>query len=144
MIKYVLPAAVAALALGAPAAVQAQTMAPPQPLQTTTTTMTTNANTDVTITGQPQPGPNDYGYNQAYGAPMAPAYGQPVPGPYAQPGITPRTVWIPGSYNWDPGRQTYAWTDGQYVEAPRDNAQWVPGHWAQTPTAWIWLDGRWN
>ena len=72
----------------------AQTMAPPQPLQTTTTTMTTNANTDVTITGQPQPGPNDYGYNQAYGAPMAPAYGQPVPGPYAQPGITPRTVWI--------------------------------------------------
>jgi WXXGXW repeat (2 copies) len=133
MIKYVLPAAVAVIALGAPALVQAQT-AMPQPLTTTTTTTaTTNAN--AAISGQPQPGPNDY-QGQAYGAPM------PMYPP--QPGFTPRTVWIPGGYSWDPGRNTYVWSEGQYVEAPRENAQWVSGHWAQTPTAWIWVDGRWN
>jgi hypothetical protein len=34
--------------------------------------------------------------------------------------------------------------EGQYVQAPHQNAQWIPGHWSQTPTAWIWVDGRWN
>ena len=76
---------------------------------------------------------------------MAPGYGQPMPGGFAQPGITPRTVWIPGNYNWDPARQNYVWTDGQYVEAPHENAQWIPGYWrADLGSAWIWINGGWN
>lgn len=131
MIKYVLPVAVAALALGtmvgAPAAVHAQ-LAQPMPPAMPNSNMT---NANATIIGQPQPGPNDQ------------EYGQPMPGPYAPP-ISPRTTWIPGHYDWDPGTSNYVFTAGQYVEAPRENAQWIPGHWVQTPTAWIWIDGNWN
>jgi hypothetical protein len=136
MIKYALTAAVAALALGAPAAVHAQTV--PQPMPQPAPGMSTNVNATITgtITGQPQPGPNDFaGYGQPYVAPM--------PGPYARP-LTPRTTWIPAHNDWDANTGNYTWVEGQYVEAPRENAQWVPGRWVQTPTSWIWLDGRWN
>ena len=133
MIKYVLPAAVAALALGtmvgAPAAVHAQMAPPMQPALPNTAT-----NANATIIGQPQPGPNDY-YDQGYAAPM--------PAPYALP-ISPRTTWIPGHYEWDPNTSNYVYAEGSYVEAPRDNAQWIPGHWVQTPTSWIWMQGRWS
>jgi hypothetical protein len=132
MIKYGLPVAVAALVLGAPAvhAQLTQPMAPPPPPNYDIT------NANATITGQPQPGPGDY-------APP-PALAQPVPVPYEPPGVTPRTVWIPGHYDWDPSRGNYVYILGQYVEAPRENAQWIPGHWVQTPTAWIWIDGTWQ
>jgi len=131
MIKFILPAAVAALVLGAPAvhAQLAQPMPPAMP-----NNPVTNAN--ATITGQPQPGPNDQGYAQ-------PMPGQPMPGQMGQP-ISPRTTWIPGHYDWDPTTSNYRYTDGQYIEAPHENAQWIPGHWAQTPTAWIWINGGWN
>jgi hypothetical protein len=138
MIRYVLPAAVAALALGTvagePATVQAQTVAPaPQPMPNAPATTMTNANAAATISGQPQPGP--YDENQGYV--------QPMPGPYMLP-MSPRTTWIPGHYDWNPATSNYAWTEGQFVEAPRENAQWIPGHWAQTPTSWIWIDGGWR
>jgi len=132
MIKYGLPAAVAAMILAAPA-VNAQTInptAPPAP----PSYAVTNAN--VTITGQPQPAPEDY---------VAPVYAQPmvmVPA-YSHP-VTPRTVWIPSHYDWDPARSNYVYIEGQYVEAPRENAQWIPGHWVETPSSWIWIDGTWN
>lgn len=131
MIKYGLPVAVAALILNAPAvhAQLAPPMAPPlQPNYDVT-------NASATIMGQPQLGPGDY-------APLG--YAQPVPVPFMPPGFTPRTVWIPGHYDWDPARSNYVYIQGQYVEAPRENAQWIPGHWVQTPTAWIWIDGIWN
>jgi hypothetical protein len=141
MIKLALPAAVAVLALGAPAVVHAQ-MAPMQPAQPNG--VMTNAN--ATITGQPQPGPTDV--YQGYGLtppaqPMAPYAPAPGPAFYTQP-ITPRTTWIPGHYDWNPGTSNYVFTPGQYVEAPHENAQWIPGHWVQTPTSWIWIDGTWN
>jgi hypothetical protein len=63
--------------------------------------------------------------------------------PYGHP-VTPRTVWIPSHFDWDPARSNYVYIEGQYVEAPRENAQWIPGHWAETPAAWIWIDGTWN
>jgi hypothetical protein len=141
MIKYALSAAVAALALGAPGAVEAQTAVP----QAMPGTMPdTTVNTTTTVVGQPQPGSPDY-YN--YNATQMPAPYAPPAIPYAQPApapISPRTLWIPGTYNWDPSRQTYVWTQGQYVEAPSETAQWVPGHWTETPTSWIWVDGRWQ
>jgi hypothetical protein len=126
MIKYGLPAAVAALVLGGSAAnAQFVPPAPPAPPNYT--------NVSTTITGQPQPTQEDY---------VAPGYVQPIIIPYGHP-ITPRTVWIPGHYDWDPARSNYVFIDGQYVEAPRENAQWIPGHWIQTPTSWIWIDGNW-
>ena len=138
MIKSLVPAAVAAIALGAPLA-QAQTILAPQPQQTQPLTIpnpgnATNAN--ATIVGQPQPGPNDY-YDQTYATPV------PMPAPYMPP-MSPRTTWIPGHYNWDPNISNYVWTDGQYIEAPRENAQWVPGHWMRTETSWVWVDGSWR
>jgi hypothetical protein len=132
MIKFILPAAVAALALGAPAVAHAQ-LAQPMPPAMPNNNMT---NANAVIVGQPQPGPNDA--NQTYAQPMPGVYGQPM-----QP-ISPRTTWIPGPYDWDPATSNYVYTDGQYIEAPRENAQWLPGHWAQTPTAWIWINGGWN
>ena len=139
MIRYVLQTAVAALALAAPGGGYAQSTAA-QPMAQPLPVMTTNAS--ATISGQPQPGPNDDDLAPS-GQPINPAAAQPMPPGYMQPGFTPRTVWIPGSYNWDPVRQSYVWTDGRFVEAPRDDARWVPGHWSETPTAWIWIDGRW-
>ena len=140
MIRYALPAAVA-LALSAPLAAHAQTALAPQAMPAAMPATSVNAN--AAIVGQPQPGPNDY-----YSATPTPVYpGAPMPGPYGQPApmtVSPRTVWIPGIYNWDPNRQTYVWTQGQYVEAPTEDARWAPGHWAETPTSWIWVDGRWN
>ena len=130
MIKYGLPLAVSALILAAPAANAqlAQPAPPPMPAYGAT-------NANATITGQPQPAPEDY---------AAPGYAQPmVMTPYVHP-ITPRTVWIPGHYDWDPARSNYVYIDGQFVEAPRLDAQWIPGHWVQTPTSWIWIDGTWN
>ncbi len=136
MTRYVLPAAIAVLALGTVASAHAQVtqpMPPPMP----------NAaiNANATIVGQPQPGPTDQMTQPMQS--MQGQYGQPMPPPYAQP-ISPRTVWIPGHYDWNPNTSNYVFTEGQYVEAPRENAQWIPGHWVQTPTSWIWLQGSWN
>jgi hypothetical protein len=140
MIRYILPAAVAALALGAPGAIHAQ-MAQPMPQTAPKTT------TDVSASTPTQPGQFDTG--TAAATPSAPpSMPAPLPDGYAPPPmpapISPRTTWIPGHYNWDPNTSNYVWTSGQYVEAPHENAQWIPGHWVQTPTAWIWMDGRWN
>ena len=150
MIKLVLPAAVAAIALAAPLAVQAQTVQPmqqPSPYNGTDAsvpnpgpmqpgmTETTTTNVNAPIAGEPQPGPADMAY------PGAPGYG--VAPPAMQP-MSPRTTWIPGHYNWDPSTSNYVWTSGQYMEAPTTTAQWIPGHWEQTPTAWIWINGGWR
>ena len=122
MIKYVLPAAVAAVALAAPAVSHAQVQPMPPPVAAYPAA---NVNVNATITGQPQPG--------AYEATQG--YAEPAPGYVIQPGFSPRTTWIPGHYDWDPATSNYRYIDGQFVEAPRVNAQWFPGHWVQTPTA---------
>jgi hypothetical protein len=140
MIRYVLPAGVVALTLGAHAALaqMAPPMQPAPPYGDAT-------NASAMISGEPQPGAAGYGEPQsAYGAAgpadMAP---QPMPGYYPPP-VTPRTTWIPGHYNWDPNSSNYVWTAGHYAEAPTEAAQWVPGHWVQTPTSWIWIEGGWK
>jgi hypothetical protein len=140
MIRYVLPAAVAAIALAAPGVSHAQVAQPMQPLAPNG--YMTNAN--ATITGQPQQSPDEQMPPQIVQPPMVqPMYAQPAPGFYTQP-VTPRTTWIPGHYDWDPNASNYVYTQGQYVEAPMTASQWVPGHWVQTPTAWIWIDGGWK
>lgn len=144
MTRYVLPAAAAAIALvvGAPSVVHAQ-VAPPL-VQPVTTSDVINANAP--IVGQPQPGPYDAPYAEAetFTTTIGPAYVVPIaPAVYSHP-ITPRTTWIPGHFEWDPTRSNYVYVDGQYIEAPRENAQWIQGHWVQTPTSWIWIQGTWN
>ncbi|HWB48709.1 MAG TPA: hypothetical protein VG651_06335 [Stellaceae bacterium] len=129
MIRYGLPVAAVALLLS-PATPHAQMTQPIAPAPGYAAT-----DTNATIIGQPQPGPADY---------AAPGYAQPMPMPFVGRAITPRTVWIPGHYDWDPSRGNYVYTEGQYVEAPRENAQWIPGHWVETPTSWIWIDGTWH
>jgi hypothetical protein len=141
MIKYILPAAIAAIALGTVAgaslahAQMAQPMQQPMPNGNM-------SNANVVITGQPQPGPDDYA-TQGYAQPMIGQPTQPMPGQFAQP-ISPRTTWIPGHYNWDPNTSNYVWAEGQYAEAPTATAQWVPGHWVETPSSWIWIEGGWH
>ncbi|HTW51275.1 MAG TPA: hypothetical protein VME45_05205 [Stellaceae bacterium] len=156
MIRLVLPAAVAAIALGTMAAAQAQTVQPmqqPSPYTANASITATGqvqpgpdgtTNINATITGQPQPGPGEYTYPGSPGYAVAPPPGQSMP--YAQPmqPMSPRTTWIPGHYNWDPATSNYVWTSGQYIEAPTATAQWLPGHWEQTPTAWIWINGGWH
>src|ERR1700722_4514149 len=146
MIKYVLPAAVAAIALAAPAVVHAQM---PQPLQPP---MAIGNMTAVNAPGAMQPDGSGPGYTETESRTTysgSPAYGAPPPDAVAMPGavapaVSPRTTWIPGHYNWDPTTSNYVWTGGQYIEAPSTTAQWVPGHWAQTPTSWIWIQGGWQ
>jgi len=135
---------------GAPVAVEAQTMVgQPQmlttsdnPMMTKTSATTTGSQAGMTIVGQPQPGPSDSftkGTYQDYGMPMMmpPAMATMVP-------VPPGSVWIPAHYNWDPHAQNYVWLEGEFAQPPRPGAQWVAGHWQQTPTAWVWVDGNWN
>jgi hypothetical protein len=123
MIKSTVIAAVAALAVCAPLAAMAQTAPPPTPIA--------------------------YPGDPGFGAPEPYVPDQPVTGPaiYAAPvpvALPPGAVWLPGQYSWDASRQKYLWVEGQYVLPPRPNAQWIEGHWVETPTSWIWMDGRWN
>jgi len=141
MVKYAIPAVVAALALGAPTANQAQTaVGRPMPIEAPTNPITTNASaTTGTIAGQPQPG-EYYAYSQPgldYDAPLAMI-------PVAMVAVPPGSVWIPAHYNWDPAGQNYVWLEGEFAQPPHPGAQWIAGRWQQTLTAWTWLDGHWN
>lgn len=114
MIKHSLPALAAALVVCAPLAAMAQ--------------------------GELQPTPVAYPGDQPFPAPDEQTY------TYAPPMmmLPPGAVWIAAHYTWDAARSNYAWVEGQYVLPPRPDAQWIEGHWIETPTSWIWLDGRWN
>jgi hypothetical protein len=135
MIKYALPAAIAAMALGAPVMAEAQ-MSQPMPL---TNPAMSNTSPAAPAGLQPQPGADS-----AYGFNAQPIMEQPDGTPMVAVAVPPGAVWIAGHYNWDAASQNYVWLNGQFVLPPHPNAQWVAGHWQQTPTSWIWLDGRWN
>ena len=129
MTRYTVTAVLAALALCAPVAAGAQTMAVyPPPVITPI-----NANVGTVLenspkVGEPTPDADEYAY---------------VP-PVALVPVAPGSVWVQGHYNWDPTLQNYIWIAGEYAQPPHSNAGWIPGHWRQTPTAWIWVDGSWN
>lgn len=140
MIKYALPAAMAALTLGAPAIALAQAT---QPMPITTPTNPAMNNTSTTVPVQPQAGAATYGaYRDGDGQFVQPMIQPPDMAPVVA--LPPGAVWVPGQYNWDPAAGNYVWAPGQFVLPPHPNAQWVAGHWQQTPSSWIWLDGRWN
>jgi hypothetical protein len=128
MIRYALPAAVAALAFVASAAFAQTGVIQPMPLTPPAHPLATPASVS--------------------GAYAVPDVGYPAPSDMASPmgvvPVPPQAVWIPGHYNWDPNSQNYVWLDGEFAQPPHPGAQWVPGHWQQTPTAWTWVDGRWS
>jgi hypothetical protein len=136
MIKYALSAAVAALALGAPMA-EAQTTQP-MPLTNPANPVMSNTSAATTVTAQPQAGAdNAFGLGQ-------PVLQQPDMVPMGAVPVPPGAVWIPGNYDWSPAAQNYVWIDGQFTLPPHPAAQWLAGHWQETPSSWIWIDGRWN
>jgi|SRR5580693_6637811 hypothetical protein len=136
MIKYALSAAVAALALGAPMA-EAQTTQP-MPLTNPANPVMSNTSAATTVTAQPQAGAdNAFGLGQ-------PVLQQPDMVPMGAVPVPPGAVWIPGHYDWSPAAQNYVWIDGQFTLPPHPAAQWLAGHWQETPSSWIWIDGRWN
>ena len=140
MTKYALCAAVAALALGAPGAVHAQPVqlapgiTPPHPVATRTSTTTTVTTTGMRNAG----GANDRDFGLSGDA----AIDEPDLAPLAA--VPPGAVWIPGHYDWSAARRNYVWLDGRFTLPPHPDAQWVAGHWQETPSSWVWVDGRWN
>ena len=73
-----------------------------------------------------------------------PVLQQPDMVPMGAVPVPPGAVWIPGHYDWSPAAQNYVWIDGQFTLPPHPAAQWLAGHWQETPSSWIWIDGRWN
>jgi hypothetical protein len=143
MIKYALPAAVAALALVPPVVARAQ-IAQPMPLTNPTNPVMSNTSTATTATTPPRAEIDAaYGFNQGASQFGEPAMQGPDLTPMAVLPVPPGAVWIPGHYDWDAASQNYVWLQGQFVLPPHPNAQWVAGHWQETPTSWIWIDGRW-
>jgi hypothetical protein len=141
MIKYALPAAVAALTLSAPAIALAQATQP-MPLTAPTNPAMSDTSTMTTVPAQPQAGAYSSNRYEGDGQFVQPMMQQPDMAPVVA--LPPGAVWVPGQYNWDPAAGNYVWAPGQFVLPPHPNAQWLAGHWQQTPTSWIWLDGRWN
>jgi hypothetical protein len=141
MNRYIVPAAIAVLALCAPVASQAQVTGPVDlEVEGGNVAAAPTTYSDEGRFGSGYFGGGGYFGGSNLGPTLAPA---PMAAPMASAPPLGRT-WIQGHYNWDPARQTYAWIEGQYVQSPHLNAQWTPGHWTQTPTAWIWVDGSWN
>lgn len=150
MIKFALPAAIAALVLGAPVLANAQ-MAQPVPLTNPTNPMISNTAATAVVTPQGQFGESDGSYQDfrqaAAPADVAPMAAPIPPGeamPMAAAPMPPGTAWIAGHYRWDASAGNYVWVGAQLAAPPHPNAQWVAGHWQETPTSWIWIDGRWN
>ena len=65
-----------------------------------------------------------------------------VPAAFAGPGLRVGAVEDAAIWN-DPGAEMdLAKLAG--FDSIRMTAQWTAGHWAQTPNAWVWVDGSWN
>jgi hypothetical protein len=84
---------------------------------------------------------------QAQTLPFPPPITVPTPPPAPQPEFpppppSPTYVWQSGHWSWN-GVQ-YFWEPGKYVERPTTSASYVPGHWEQHPTGWVWVEGRWE
>ena len=79
--------------------------------------------------------------------PFPPPITVPTPPPAPQPEFpppapSPTYVWQAGHWSWN-GVQYY-WEPGKYVERPTASASYVPGHWEQRPSGWVWVEGRWE
>jgi hypothetical protein len=68
----------------------------------------------------------------------------PAPIDEVPPGVKPdASVWIPGYWAWDDGRQNFLWVSGFWRVPPADH-QWVPGYWARVPQGYQWVPGYWT
>jgi hypothetical protein len=53
----------------------------------------------------------------------------------------PGWVWQPGYHRWDGAH--YVWVPGAYAAPPYEHARWIPGHWANGPRGYYWIEGHW-
>ncbi|MBI2823193.1 MAG: YXWGXW repeat-containing protein [Planctomycetia bacterium] len=53
-----------------------------------------------------------------------------------------RVVWIPGYWQWDPGRRDFLWVSGAWRDAPPDR-RWVPGYWTEVEGGFQRVNGFW-
>ncbi len=60
------------------------------------------------------------------------------------PPPSPRHVWVPGYYRWDPVAIRYVWVRGYWAVPPHPGWVWVPAHWVQRPRGWVFVPGHWR
>lgn len=120
MMRFVVPAALAVLALCAPAASQAQIIGSTGPIplhiypQAGDITAAPTTYSDDGFLGSGYYQGEDFGYRATdFGPALAPAPTASIP----SVGVT--RVRVQGHYSWDPTRQTNVWIEGQYVRSPQ-------------------------
>ena len=84
---------------------------------------------------------------QAQTLPFPPPVYVPTAPPAPEPEFPPASpaptyVWQPGHWSWNSIQ--YYWEPGKYVERPTASASYVPGHWEQHPSGWVWVEGGWE
>lgn len=69
--------------------------------------------------------------------PKTPAYSKA-----ASPGTT--YMYVQDDWTWNPTTNTWDWNGNRWVERPKVNETWVPGHWTNTTDGWMWVEGHWK
>lgn len=59
------------------------------------------------------------------------------------PRIDPKTIWIPGYWDWSYELNKYFWVSGIWRRPPPGH-QWVQGRWKQYPKGWVRIRGFWS
>lgn len=55
---------------------------------------------------------------------------------------SPRAVWIPGYWGWDPYEREFIWVSGVW-RMPPPGMRWVPGYWTEHNKGCRWVRGFW-
>lgn len=69
----------------------------------------------------------------------------PDPPQVVPPGQPPAadSFYVPGSWNWNPDANTYAWRAGYWARV-QPGYVWVPNHYRWTPSGYIFIPGYWD
>ena len=55
---------------------------------------------------------------------------------------SPRHVWV--DEEWEPRGNDYVFVGGRWLEPPRNQAHWIPGHWRHSRRGDVWVAGHWR